>query len=50
MLKTATVKSQVHNGSAAARGDPVHCPAAQTSAALSRPLSSPLTGNGTEPM
>ena len=50
MVSTATVSSQVHNGSAASRGADVHCSAAHTSAALSRPLSSALMGNGTGPM
>ncbi len=50
MLITATVRSHVHNGSAATRGDLVHRPAAQTSAELSNPLINPLMGNGIEPM
>ena len=49
-VSTATVSSQVHNGSAASRGEDVHCSAAHTSAALTRPLSSALMGNGTGPM
>ncbi len=50
MLITATVKSHIHSGSAATRGDLVHRPAAHTKAALSNPLSNPLMGNGIEPM
>ena len=47
MLITATVRSHVHNGSAASRGDLVHRPAAHTSASeLTNPLINPLMGNG----
>lgn len=49
-LANATVNNQVHSGSAAVRSDVVHREAAQTSAALTKPLTSALTGNGTEPM
>jgi hypothetical protein len=50
MLITATVSSHVHNGSAATRADLVHRPAAQTRAALTRPLINPLIGNGIVPI
>src|SRR5579875_2859511 len=49
-LANATVSNQVHSGNAAVRSDVVHREAAQTSAALTRPLTSALTGKGTEPM
>src|SRR5947209_12384597 len=49
MLIAATVRSHVHSGNAATRGELVHRPAAQTRAALTSPLINPLTGNGTEP-
>jgi len=50
MLITATVRSHVHNGRAASRGDLVHRPAAHTSAALTNPLINPLMGKGIEPI
>ena len=49
MLITATVKSHVHNGNAASRGDLVHRPAAHTKAALTNPLFNALMGNGIVP-
>ncbi len=50
MLIAATVRSHVHNGNAAMRGDLVHRPAAQTRAALTNPLINPLMGNGIVPI
>jgi hypothetical protein len=49
VLSTPTVISHVHNGSAATRVELVHRPAAQTRAALTKPLISPLMGKGMEP-
>ena len=49
-LANATVSNHAHSGNAAVRSDVVHREAAQTSAALTRPLTSALTGKGTEPM
>ena len=50
MLIAATVRSHVHNGKAATRGDLVHRPAAQTRAALTNPLINALMGNGIVPI
>jgi hypothetical protein len=49
-VSPATVSSQHHSGSAATRGEDVHCVAAHTSAALTRPLMSALIGNATDPI
>ena len=49
-VSPATVSSQHHNGNAAIRGADVHCSAAHTSAALTRPLISALIGKGTDPI
>ena len=50
MLITAAVRSHVHSGKAAIRGDLAHRPAAHTNAAFSNPLMSALMGNRIEPI